>query len=60
MTNTKTITYKAYKNYKTMMKILSVIITGLNLFEVYRSGSIWYAIYTVILAVFSFYYSFKN
>mgnify|MGYP006903489213 FL=1 len=60
MTNTKTITYKTHKNYKTMMKILSVIITGLNLFEVYRSDSIWYAIYTALLAVFSFYYSFKN
>ncbi len=60
MTNTKTIAYKTRKNYKTMMKILTVIITGLNLFEVYRSGSVGYAIYTALLAVFSFYYSFKD
>lgn len=47
-------------NYKIVMGTLTIAITVLNLFEVYRTGSMWYAIYTGALACFATYYINKD
>ena len=47
-------------NYKTVMGLLTVAITMLNLIEVYRTGSMGYAVYTGALACFATYYISKD
>jgi uncharacterized membrane protein len=48
------------KYYKVVMGLLTVGITVLNLIEVYRTGSMGYAIYTGALACFATYYINKD
>lgn len=43
-------------NYNTVMGLLIVAITVLNMIQVYQSGSMVYAIYTAMLACFAVYY----
>lgn len=47
-------------NYKTVMGLLTVAVTVLNLIQVYRTGSMMYAIYTAMLACFATYYINKD
>ena len=47
-------------NYKTVMGLLTVAVTVLNLIEVYRTGSMGYAVYTGALACFATYYISKD
>lgn len=48
------------KYYKAVMGLLTIGITVLNLIEVYRTGSMGYAIYTGALACFATYYISKD
>lgn len=47
-------------NYKTVMGLLTIAVTVLNLIEVYRTGSMGYAVYTGALACFATYYISKD
>ena len=48
------------KYYKIVMGLLTIGITVLNLIEVYRTGSMGYAIYTGTLACLATYYISKD